>query len=118
MVELTVNSADRADVGIGEEVVLTATVEVLTGAGRVVAAEWSVEGTGRYVAADIGPPSERLRVTTTASFAQRGTYSRSFGWWPTATETKRLLTEGSRISAERGSSVSASQIDTGSDVSS
>jgi|GEM_PF-6388750 len=51
---LTANGKQGADVAVGQKVEFSPAIEVLPGAGSVVAAEWDFEGAGDY------PLSEKL----------------------------------------------------------
>jgi hypothetical protein len=76
VVALTVNGAKRADVGVGKPVTLTASVQVPPGTGRVVAADWDLDGSG-----DFATPGQLVMskdgsatVTLTQGYAKPGTY--------------------------------------------
>ncbi len=49
VVHLRANGGERAEVGVGEAVRLTALVEVPEGSGSIVRVEWDFEGDGRFV---------------------------------------------------------------------
>ena len=67
VVLLRVNGAERADIPVGTEVVLNATVDVPPGAGVVVRAEWDLEGRGDFaVAESFGPGRAAPSVTLVA----------------------------------------------------
>jgi hypothetical protein len=74
VVELRANGGERAEAAAGEPVSLTATIEVPPGAGKIVSAEWDLEGTGNFTAADFGPPQERVELTASHAYAKPGTY--------------------------------------------
>ena len=75
VVTLRVNGAARAQVAIGEAVTFAGAIETPTGAGKVVAADWDFEGTGRYPDdASIAAPRERVDLTATHAYAKAGTY--------------------------------------------
>jgi hypothetical protein len=76
VVALTVNGGKRADVGVGKPVTLTASVQVPPGTGRVVAADWDLDGSG-----DFATPGQLVMskdgsatVTLTQGYAKPGTY--------------------------------------------
>ena len=71
------NGQERADVAVGDEVELTAIIEVPPGAGTVVKAEWDFEGGGDYpVVEEYAGDASRARVEVKAShtFSRPGTY--------------------------------------------
>ncbi|MFN7919428.1 MAG: hypothetical protein U0Q16_04985 [Bryobacteraceae bacterium] len=77
VVALKANGSDRAEVAVGQSVTLAAVIDVPPQTGRVVAAEWSLDGGPSFTAAN--PSSLRRvggRVTVTAkhSFSKPGTY--------------------------------------------
>jgi hypothetical protein len=74
VVELRANGGERAEVAPGDPVTLTATIEVPPGAGKVVSAEWDLEGTGTFTPATIAAPAERLSLTASHVYARPGTY--------------------------------------------
>jgi hypothetical protein len=76
VVHLTVNGGARAEVAVGQAVTFTAQIEVPPARGRVVSANWDVEGVGTYPEpAELGDPtSETVQVTTTHAFTRPGTY--------------------------------------------
>ncbi len=76
VVTVSVDGGARAVVAVGEEVELTALVEVPAGAGTVVAAEWDFEGAGDYPVVEEGIDGSATRLTLTAAhvFAEPGTY--------------------------------------------
>lgn len=75
VVEARANGRERAEVGVGEEVTFTATIEVPAGTGTIVAAEWDFDGSGEYAHAhEVDGTEEKLRLTTTHAFDEPGTY--------------------------------------------
>jgi hypothetical protein len=74
VVELEANGGLRAEAKVGEPVSLTATIEVPPGAGKVVSAEWDLEGTGEFIPAEIGAPAERVTLNASHAYARAGTY--------------------------------------------
>lgn len=75
VVSLTANGSPRAEVKAGEPVVLSATIEMPPGAGKVVGAEWDFEASGDFAGkVDVGEPTERVTLTATHSYSAPGTY--------------------------------------------
>ena len=78
VVTLTANGRERADVAVGEPVELSVEIEVPSGAGVVVGAEWDLEGAGDFpVVEEFDDPassSTRKQVKTTYAFSAPGTY--------------------------------------------
>ncbi|MFA7603134.1 MAG: hypothetical protein WCY29_09015 [Novosphingobium sp.] len=74
VVDLAANGGARAEVRAGEPVALTATIEVPPGAGKVVSAEWDLDGTGTFTPAEIGAPAERVTLSASHSYARPGTH--------------------------------------------
>ena len=76
VVHLTVNGGERAEVAAGQAVTFTAQIEAPPAPGRVVSAQWDLEGAGTYQNdAELGDPtSETVPVTTTHAFTRPGTY--------------------------------------------
>jgi hypothetical protein len=75
VVDLEVDGDERADVAAGKLVTFTATIEVPSGAGKVVKAEWDFEGAGDYpVSAKLDAPAEVVRLTATHTYSKSGTY--------------------------------------------
>ena len=78
VVKLTVNGGARADVKVGESVILVGLVEVPPGAGKVVIADWDLEGTGDYPLKGQLQPSDasgyHVSVKTIHAFPKTGTY--------------------------------------------
>lgn len=69
------NGDVRTDVKIGETVNFTATIEVPSNAGKIVAIEWDLEGTGEYpVSEKIDTPQVHIRISAAHAFSKRGTY--------------------------------------------
>jgi hypothetical protein len=74
-VELTADGGIRTDVKVGQPVAFTATVEVPSNAGQVVAAEWDFEGAGDYASAQrIDTPKPLIQLSATHSYDKPGTY--------------------------------------------
>jgi hypothetical protein len=75
VVHAKVNGGERAEVAVGQAVTFTAQIEVPPAPGRVVSANWDVEGVGTYPdAAELGDPTpETVHVTTTHAFTRPGT---------------------------------------------
>jgi hypothetical protein len=76
IVTVQANGRERADVGVGQPVTLTGAIEVPPRAGRVVSAEWDLDGSGNYaVKADSNWAGDRhLTVKLSRSFDKAGTY--------------------------------------------
>jgi hypothetical protein len=76
VVTVSANGAARADVAAGQPVTLTAAIELPPKTGRIVSAEWDLDGSGTYpVKADvIGEADRRVTATLVHSFAEPGTY--------------------------------------------
>lgn len=74
VVDLFANGGVRAEVAAGTPVQLAATIEVPPGAGKVVSAEWDLEGTGSFTAAEIGTPAERVTLSASHVYTRPGTY--------------------------------------------
>lgn len=70
------NGSSRAEVGVGEAVAFSATIEVPPGTGTIVAADWDFEGAGDFprVTEGIDGSASRMELATTYSFAEPGTY--------------------------------------------
>lgn len=74
VVDLLANGSVRAEVRAGEPVTLAATIAVPPGAGQVVSAEWDLEGTGTFAAAEIGTPAATVTLTARHAYPAPGTY--------------------------------------------
>ncbi len=75
VIALKANGAVRAEVAVDESVTFEATIEVPSGAGQVVAAEWDFEGAGNYpIDAGIDAALPLVSLSATFSFAKPGTY--------------------------------------------
>jgi len=78
IVDLTVNGAVRAEVGVHESVVFSAVVEVPPGAGTIIAAEWDFEGNGDFPIVEPFTNEDMsyasTRITCEYRFATPGTY--------------------------------------------
>jgi hypothetical protein len=74
VVELQANGAARADIAAGEPVTFTATIEAPPGAGKIVAAEWDLEGTGDYALAAQITPDETVTLSHSHAYSRPGTY--------------------------------------------
>ena len=75
-VRVQANGGARVEVAVGQAVVLTAEIEPPPGTGRVVSAEWDLDGSGAYpIKADVGAaPGGLVRVSLTHRFTKPGTY--------------------------------------------
>ena len=74
VVELKVNGGVRAEVAVGQPVTFSSTIEVPPNTGKVVAAEWSFDGDGAYVPAELGDIKPAASVKATHSYSKPGTY--------------------------------------------
>ena len=69
VVTLKANGGERAEVSVGQRVPFTGIIEVPTGAGSVIAAEWDFDGKGAFPASSPVPQgAKRVTVTMTHSF--------------------------------------------------
>jgi hypothetical protein len=73
-VVLTVNAANRTEIGAGESVALEVAVEVPPGAGKIVSVEWDFYGTGEFLVGDVGRPSKKLSSVIQHVYSTAGTY--------------------------------------------
>lgn len=78
VVDLTVAGAgadaDRVDVAAGQSVTFRARITVPPHAGRVVAAEWDLAGTGSFTPVAIGRSRQTVEVRATFTYTTPGTY--------------------------------------------
>lgn len=75
VVELKVNSSDRADVKVGQPVTFTARIEVPPDTGKIILAEWDFTGVGNYpVTERISNPKPEMDFEKTYTFSKPGTY--------------------------------------------
>lgn len=76
VVTVTANGGERAEVKAGEAVELVGIVEVPTGTGTVVSAEWDLDGEGNYpLAAGLEKAGdERVEVRLSHRFTEPGTH--------------------------------------------
>ena len=78
VVTLKANGGERADVGAGKPVTFTAEVEVPPHTGKVVAAEWDFDGSGKFpIAGKVAltdKTGSRATLTRTYIFSKPGTY--------------------------------------------
>jgi len=75
VVVLRVNGGKRAEVAVGETVTFTAQIELPPAPGRVVSAEWDVEGLGTYPDTElVEPTSDAIHLTSKHAFSHPGTY--------------------------------------------
>jgi hypothetical protein len=76
MITVKANGQARADVALGQPVALTAAIDMPPRAGRIVSAEWDLDGSGSYsVKADLaGTRAPSLNVKLLHSFDEPGTY--------------------------------------------
>lgn len=73
-INLTVNGKERADINVGKMLTFTATIEVPTNTGSVVAAEWDFEGAGTFPVVSKIKKGEKITITTKYTFTKAGTY--------------------------------------------
>jgi PKD domain len=72
---LQANGGSRADVAINQPVEFTATIEVPSNAGEIIALEWDFDGVGNYPLAErIDTPRAVVSLSVSHSFAKPGTY--------------------------------------------
>jgi Tannase and feruloyl esterase/PKD domain len=75
VVSLTVNGAERADVGVGETIDLEAHAETPPDGGSIISIEWDFDGQGTYPVSETQDGSASvLTATQTHSYDQPGTY--------------------------------------------
>ena len=76
VVVLSVNGGERAEVAVGDPVTFTAKIEVPAAPGKVVSAEWDLEGLGTYPDADefVEATSDAVELSSTHVFSHPGTY--------------------------------------------
>ncbi len=72
---VTANGAARAEVGVGETVVLEVKAEVPPGAGTVIAVRWDFDGLGKFpLSEDVDGKSATVAFSRTHGFDKPGTY--------------------------------------------
>jgi len=71
-VELSVKGKQAANVKTGERVTLKAKAQVPRGAGKIVKAEWDLDGDGIFTDAPLSKVGKALTLKTTASFSKPG----------------------------------------------
>jgi hypothetical protein len=75
VVMLHANGKERAEVKPGEAVTLSGVIETPPNTGRVVSAEWSLEGAEEFTPAALNAQDgSRVEITTTHAFTRPGTY--------------------------------------------
>jgi hypothetical protein len=74
VVSLTVDGAERADVCVGDEVILRATAAVPTGTGLVVGLEWDFDGAGLFPIWESVEAAETIDVERRWHPPEPGTY--------------------------------------------
>jgi hypothetical protein len=74
VVVATANGSSRAEVSVGEPVVLGVDAAVPAGAGAVVTVEWDVDGGGAFAHPIELSPAAQVRLTTTYVYDRPGTY--------------------------------------------
>lgn len=73
-VDLTTHGKEIATVQAGKQVALEAKAQVPTGAGKIVKAEWDLDGDGVYTEAPLSRIGNVITLQTTATFDQPGAY--------------------------------------------
>lgn len=74
-VALAANGGLRADVKVGQPVILRGTIAVPPGSGSIVAAQWDLDGTGNFAkSSPVRRGARGATVTLTWRFAKPGTY--------------------------------------------
>ena len=75
VLHLTANGGVRAAVAVNQAVHFAAVIEVPQSTGKIVSAEWDLEGDGKFAAAqEIKNPSNKVSVSMSHRFARPGTY--------------------------------------------
>ncbi|WP_034510420.1 hypothetical protein [Blastococcus sp. URHD0036] len=73
VVTLTADGGARAEVAVGQDVVLRAVAEAPDGGDDVVGVEWDLDGRGEFVADETAVPGRRVGVERRHAFATPGT---------------------------------------------
>jgi hypothetical protein len=74
IVDLTIKGKQDAAIRAGQTLTLKAKVQAPDGAGKIVKAEWDLDGDGVYTDAPIARAGNVLTLQTTATFDKPGTY--------------------------------------------
>lgn len=74
VVSFTVDGAARAEILVGDEVVLRAVAQVPEGAGSIVSVEWDLDGAGTFPIAEPIDVADNVVVERRRSFARAGVY--------------------------------------------
>ncbi|MFK4874524.1 hypothetical protein [Novosphingobium sp. ZW T3_23] len=75
VVSLKVNGGDRVDIRAGTTVNFVGKIEVPPGAGAIVAAQWDIEGTGKFTqTSPVKAGATSATVTVSHRFTRPGTY--------------------------------------------
>ncbi len=75
VITVLANGKTRAEVEIGQPVTLTAAIETPPGTGRVVSAEWNLDGTNEFTPAALTPSRGAGAASQiTHSYSKSGTY--------------------------------------------
>jgi hypothetical protein len=75
VVTLAVNGGARANVRTGETVQFSGVIEAPPNTGKIVAAEWDFDGSGKFQEAETAlVAAPRVQVSRTHTFSQPGTY--------------------------------------------
>lgn len=72
-VTLTVNGKDRANISVGDDVVLEVRAET-PGIGSIIALEWDSDGSGHFTTKDVEIPAPIIVDQTRQKFAEPGVY--------------------------------------------
>lgn len=76
VVTLTANGGGRADVEVGASILFAAVAEAPPGAGKIIAAQWDMEGIGSFpTTVEVQKPfKNRIEIKTSHTFSKPGTY--------------------------------------------
>jgi hypothetical protein len=75
VVDVDANGSSRAEVQVGEEVLLRVRAEVPPGAGTIIGVKWDFDGSGSYpFAHDLDGTAESVELTATHAWDRPGTY--------------------------------------------
>jgi hypothetical protein len=83
VVTLQAGGAERAEVGVGEELTLTVLAELPPGTGTIVDVEWDLDGTGTWPdrSDGIAGTQSKVKLSRTVSFDKQGTYFPAVRVW-------------------------------------
>ncbi|KAJ0424566.1 hypothetical protein BJY00DRAFT_308993 [Aspergillus carlsbadensis] len=74
VVELTVDGRDRSEVAVGESVLFRVRAEAVPGTGKIVSVEWDFEGTGEFIAGELGKARKRVDARMKHAYDTVGTF--------------------------------------------